>query len=163
MANSPFPWFLYFTLDPYLIMLSVKKGSTKYHFWVFSMTQVGIESRYPRQSVNILPFMPMSGKVSRVFANGSGDLGLIPGRVIPKTFKMVIDTSLLNTQQYKVSIKGKVEQSRERSNGWYLSLPPTRYDLTHLGEEQIGNEPRLKPSLTMLVIDPLCVIWACWA
>ena len=29
---------------------------------------------------------------------------------------MVIDTSLLNTQQYKVRIKGKVEQSRERSS-----------------------------------------------
>ena len=40
----------------------------------------------------------------------------IPGRVIPKTFKMVLDTSLLNTQQYKVRIKGKVKQSRERSS-----------------------------------------------
>ena len=30
--------------------------------------------------------------------------------------KMVLDTSLLNTQQYKVRIKGKVEQSRERSS-----------------------------------------------
>ena len=29
---------------------------------------------------------------------------------------MVLDTSLLNTQQYKVHIKGKVEQSRERSS-----------------------------------------------
>ena len=29
---------------------------------------------------------------------------------------MVLDVSLLNTQQYKVRIKGKVEQSRERSN-----------------------------------------------
>ena len=29
---------------------------------------------------------------------------------------MVLDTSLLNTQQYKVRIGGKVEQSRERSN-----------------------------------------------
>ena len=29
---------------------------------------------------------------------------------------MVIDTSLLNTQQYKVCIEGKVEQSRERSS-----------------------------------------------
>ena len=28
---------------------------------------------------------------------------------------MVLDTSLRNTQQYKVRIKGKVEQSRERS------------------------------------------------
>ena len=51
-----------------------------------------------------------------VFARGPGDMGSIPGRVIPKTLKMVVDTSLLNTQQYKVSIKGKVEQSRERSS-----------------------------------------------
>ena len=56
------------------------------------------------------------GLVGRVFTNGSGDLGSIPGRVIPKTFKMALDTSLLNTQQYKVRIKGKVEQSRERSS-----------------------------------------------
>ena len=49
--------------------------------------------------------------VGRVFVNGPGDLGSIPGRVIPKTLKMVLDTSLLNTQQYKVYIKGKVEQS----------------------------------------------------
>ena len=48
-----------------------------------------------------------------VFANGPGDLGSIPGRVIPKTQKMVLDASLLNTQHYKVRIKGKVEQSRE--------------------------------------------------
>ena len=56
------------------------------------------------------------GLVGRVFANGLGDQGSIPGRVIPKTLKMVLDTSLLNTQQYKVYIKGKVEQSRERSS-----------------------------------------------
>ena len=30
--------------------------------------------------------------------------------------KMVLDTSLLNTQHYKVRIMGKVEQSRERSS-----------------------------------------------
>ena len=39
--------------------------------------------------------------VGRVFANGPGDLGSIPGRVIPKTLIMVFDTSLVNTQQYK--------------------------------------------------------------
>ena len=37
-----------------------------------------------------------------------------PGRVIPKTLKMLLDISLLNTRQYKVRIKGKVEQSWER-------------------------------------------------
>ena len=53
--------------------------------------------------------------MDRVFGNGLGDLGSIPGRIIAKTLKMVLDTSLLNTQQYKVRIKGKVEQSSERS------------------------------------------------
>ena len=48
----------------------------------------------------------------RVFANGPGDLGSIPGRVIPKTQKTVPDASLLNTQHYKIRIKGKIEQSR---------------------------------------------------
>ena len=56
------------------------------------------------------------GQVGRVFANGLGDLGSIPGRVLPKTLKMVLGTSLLNTQQCKVRIEGKVEQSRERSS-----------------------------------------------
>ena len=44
------------------------------------------------------------GLLGRVFTNSPGDRGSIPGRVIPKTFKMVLDTSLLNTQQYKVRI-----------------------------------------------------------
>ena len=52
----------------------------------------------------------------RVFANGPEDLDSIPGRVKPKTLKIVLDTSLLNTQQYKVRIKGKVEQSWKRSS-----------------------------------------------
>ena len=43
------------------------------------------------------------------FANGPGDLGSIPGRIIPKTQKMVLDATLLNTQHCKVKIKGEVE------------------------------------------------------
>ena len=50
----------------------------------------------------------------RLFVNGPGDLGSIPGRVIPKTQKTVLDAILLNTQHYKVRIKGKMEQSKER-------------------------------------------------
>ena len=56
------------------------------------------------------------GLISREFANGLGDGGSIPGQVIPKTQKMVLDAALLNTQHYKVKIKGKVEQSREWSS-----------------------------------------------
>ena len=48
--------------------------------------------------------------MGRVFANGLGDLGSIPVQVIPKTQKMVLDATLLNTQHYNVQIKSKVEQ-----------------------------------------------------
>ena len=69
--------------------------------------------------------MPLShgtiGLMSRVFANGSGDRGSIPGRVIPKTQKMVLDAALFNIQHYKIRIKDKVEQSRE----WSSALPNT--------------------------------------
>ena len=56
------------------------------------------------------------GLMSRVSANGTGDRGSIPGRVTPKTQKMVLD------QHYRVRIKGKVEQSRE----WNCALPYTK-------------------------------------
>ena len=54
----------------------------------------------------------------RVFAIGPGDLGSIPGQVIPKSQKMVFDSSLLNTQHCKVQIKVKVEQSWERGSAF---------------------------------------------
>ena len=61
------------------------------------------------------------GLVGRVFTNGPGDRGSIPGRIIPKNQKTVLDASLMNTHHYKLGIKGKVEQSWERSN----TLPNT--------------------------------------
>ena len=48
---------------------------------------------------------------TRVFANGPRNRSSIPGRIIPKTTKMVLDASLLDTQHYKVGIKGKVSNS----------------------------------------------------
>ena len=52
------------------------------------------------------------------YANGLGDRDSIPGPVIPKTQKMVLDAALLGTQ---VMIKRKEEQTRERSG----ALPDT--------------------------------------
>ena len=60
--------------------------------------------------------------MSRVFANGPGDRGSIAGRVIPKTPKMVFDAALLNSRHYKVKIKSKVEQSREKEWCRHLHL-----------------------------------------
>ena len=54
--------------------------------------------------------------MSREFANGPGDRGSIPGRIIPKTQKMVLDAALLNTQHYMVRIKGKLKKTREWSS-----------------------------------------------
>ena len=58
----------------------------------------------------------------RAFANGPGDLGSIPGRVILKTQKIVLDATLLNTQHYKGKDQGKLEQSRERSRALPYTL-----------------------------------------
>ena len=63
-------------------------------------------------------FTPDIGIMVRVFANDPGDQGSIPGRVIPKTQKMVLDTAL----HYKVRIKSKVEQSKERSSALPYTL-----------------------------------------
>ena len=60
--------------------------------------------------------------MSTVLPNGSGDVVSIPGRVKPMTQKMVLDASLLNTQYYKVRIKGKVEKSIERSSALPYSM-----------------------------------------
>ena len=74
------------------------------------------------------------GLMSRAFTNGPGDQGSILGRIIPKTQKLVLDATLLNTQHYRVSIKGKLKQSREGvapsstpwcSNYWKGSLQVT--------------------------------------
>ena len=67
-------------------------------------------------------FCPVIGLAVRVFANGQEARGSIPVQVIPKTQKMVLDASLLNTLHYKVWIKGKVEQSLERSNALPYTL-----------------------------------------
>ena len=58
----------------------------------------------------------------RVFTNDSVHLGSIPGRVVPKTQKMVHDAYLLTTQHYKERIKGKAEQSGGRSSALPYTL-----------------------------------------
>ena len=78
--------------------------------WPFARTEYWIfNTKYNR----------LIGLVGREFASDLEDLGSISGPVLPKNLKVVLDTSLLNTQQYKVRIKGKVEQ---RSTLLYTSM-----------------------------------------
>ena len=109
----------FFLILPTIIKFQVTNG---YHFKTF----VGSSSySYIQILSSLLNFFFFSssnnniydrliGLVGRVFANGPGDMGLIPGRIIPKTLKMVLDTTLLN--------EGKVEQSRERSSALPYTL-----------------------------------------
>ena len=73
----------------------------------------------------------------RVLANDPGELGSIPGRVIPKAHKMVLDATLLNIQHYKVRIKGKVDRPLLRlgvvaiEKGAFWSLSTTVANFTY--------------------------------
>ena len=83
------------------------------------------------------------GLVGRVFASGPRYRGSIPGRVMPKTLKMVLDNSLLNPQDYKVRIKDKVEQSWERSSALLYT--------TVLKREPSGRPRLLSLTLVLLI------------
>ena len=63
---------------------------------------------------------------------------------------MVLDVALLNTQHYKVRIKGRVEKSREWSN----ALPYT--SVLELLKSELSGYPRLK-SPTLIMIN-----WIVW-
>ena len=56
--------------------------------------------------------------MGRVFANDLEDGSLI----LPKTQEMVLDTSLVKTQHYKVWIKSKWSKSRGKSSGLPYTL-----------------------------------------
>ena len=54
--------------------------------------------------------------MGRVFTNGPRDRGLVPGRVIPKAQKMVLDTSLLYPSNLiKLSVKWRVSRVKWRN------------------------------------------------
>ena len=61
------------------------------------------------------------GLMSRMFTNSPGDRVFNPKSSHTKDSKMVLDTALLNTQQYKVRIRGKMDPG----NG-VMSSPTTQ-------------------------------------
>ena len=67
---------------------------------------------------------------------------------------MVFDATLLNIQHYKVCIKGKVEQSREKSHALYL----------HLGVVAIEKGAFRLPTLIFILNKPelICLLTVKW-
>ena len=84
------------------------KYGLKYDFFSFFFAIVNSECVcvYIYIYIYIYTHTPDIGIMVRVFANGPEDLGSIPGQVIPKTQKMVLDAILLNTQHYKGTYQG---------------------------------------------------------
>ena len=74
------------------------------------------------------------GMMVRVFTNGPGDLGSIP----VESYQRLKKWCLLNTQHYKVGIKGKVEPSWETSS----ALPYTL--VLKLSKREPSGHPRLR-------------------
>ena len=58
----------------------------------------------------------------RVFVNGPGDWCSILDRVIPKTQKIVLDATFLNTQHYKVRINGGAITGKELCHPLHLGV-----------------------------------------
>ena len=83
----------------------------------------------------------------RVFANGTGDWGSIPGRVIPKTKQMLLDPALLSSQNYKVRIKGKVEQP-----GYEVAPPTPRCSSYWKGRLRVALDYGRQLYLLLLII-----------
>ena len=69
------------------------------------------------------PLYPLIGLMGRVFTNGLQDQVSIPGQVIAKTHKTLLDTNLLNSQHHKIWIKGKrAIQEKEKHPLLHLSV-----------------------------------------
>ena len=84
----------------WIITISIWLYGFKYSYQILIIYKQLYSFKEPLLSNNYHPLkiiLFFIGQVGRMFANGPGDRGSIPGRVIPKTLKMVLDTSLLNT------------------------------------------------------------------
>ena len=116
------------------ILNSLKTNISARLKWFFAINQFQSKQKLhlwkgSEKKISLI-FYQAIGLMSRAFTDGPGDRGSIPGRIIPKTQKMVLDPAWLSTQHYKVTIMGKVEQSWEWSN----ALPQ------HLGVVAIEKE-----------------------
>ena len=87
----------------------------------------------------------LTGIMVRVFANGPRDLGSIPGWVIPKTQKMLLDVSLLNTQHNKVRIKGTVT--------YWPSTEPSIKRCTYVGWQRNSGNRCIRSKISEYYLD----------
>ena len=85
--------------------------------------------------------------MGRVFTNGPGDLGSMPSRVIPKTQKKYLMPPCLTLS---IRLKGKVEQSKERSSAFPYTLGVVAIEKGAFGS------PSTKVANFTLLIESMC-------
>ena len=95
----------------------------------------------------------LTGIMVGVFANGSGDRDSIPSRVIPKTQKMLLDASLLNTQHYTELIKGKWSNLEKE----VAPTPTPRYSSCWKGSLRVSLDYG-RPTYLLLLVVSFCYI-----
>ena len=115
------------------------------HFFLKNKVKIFIDwlktVRYEEES-NVLQFFCDVRHKSAVL-HAFKEVVKIAGWVIPKTQKMVLDASLINTRHYWVSIKDKVEQSRKKV------VPSPKLRCSSYWKKNLSGHPRLR-SLTLL-------------
>ena len=101
----------------------------------------------------------MISRVGWVLTNGPGERSSILSWVIPKTQNMILGTSLLNSQNYIVRFKSKLEQSRKRSSALPFTLVisfllrcGTRYNIW--GAQLCSKSPLKVYLSSLLTITP---------
>ena len=87
----------------------------------------------------------------RLFVNTSADRDSTPSRVIPKTPKMVLDISLLNTQHYISLTKGRVKWG---NSGKVVALSPKPV----VAIEKEAFVPPLATVANIIIIEALCPV-----
>ena len=105
----------------------------------------------------------------RVFTNGTGDQSSIPGQVILKTQKIVLDPSLLNTQQYKVRVKwsnpgnGVASSPTPWCNSYQKGSLRLMFDYSHkftLHKIKTGKSLFCYVDLYFIITITICTFWS---
>ena len=71
---------------------------------------------------------------------------------------MILDTALHNTQQYKVRIEGKVEQSRERSSALHFSVVAIEKGAFWLPSTTVTNNNNIYIYIYIVIHRQICFV-----
>ena len=118
-------WFISLMVYQHLMGYLMPRFDSFVNVWLQSLLTFNVSlhlKKKPKTSTFLFVYLDWPiGLVGKVFTNGPGIWCSIPDKVIPKTQKMVLDTSLLNTQHLRYISRVKWSNPRK---GVVPSLTP---------------------------------------